>query len=169
MNSIGLANQFSEPGIDRPGNDYKNFDIPPPQPGTLGSDGPDICELNCNRDQTCKAWTYVNAGVQGPRPRCWLKTVIPSAVRNGCCTSGVSSAYSLTDVDRPGSDYKSFDIQAAASGCADACQRDSACAAWTYVKPGIQAASARCWLKNKIPDANNNNCCTSGIPAPRLH
>jgi hypothetical protein len=70
-----------ESGIDRPGSDYKNFDI--------AQADPNLCLASCSGEGQCKAWTYVNPGVQGPQARCWLKTSIPSPTANGCCDSGV--------------------------------------------------------------------------------
>lgn len=64
----------------------------------------------------------------------------------------------------PGSDFQSFPI---ADGdpavCARACEADGTCAAWTFVKPGIQDAQAMCWLKTATPAAAPSDCCISGI------
>jgi hypothetical protein len=70
-----------ETNIDRPGSDYANFD--------LGQARPDLCRDACARDVRCRAFTYVNPGVQGPNPRCWLKNSAPPATPNACCVSGV--------------------------------------------------------------------------------
>jgi hypothetical protein len=70
-----------EPGIDRPGKDYRNF--------TMASPDARACESVCRKEGRCTAWTYVRAGVQGPAPRCWLKTEVPAQRRNACCTSGI--------------------------------------------------------------------------------
>jgi PAN domain-containing protein len=67
-------------------------------------------------------------------------------------------------IDRPGGDYRSFDLGAPnAAQCAAACMADGQCAAYTYVNPGVQSANARCWLKNAIPSPVANPCCTSGL------
>jgi hypothetical protein len=66
--------------IDRPGLDYRSFDL---------SGDATVCQSACRGDRRCHAWTWVRSGVQGPSPRCWLKTSVPQPVRNGCCTSGV--------------------------------------------------------------------------------
>ena len=60
------------------GGDYKGFDA-----STV-----ETCEAECKRDDKCRAWTFVRAGVQGPQPRCYLKDVIPAASSNTCCVSG---------------------------------------------------------------------------------
>ena len=96
VNAIGLicgrtvANGTStstqaETGVDRPGNDYKNFDLEP----TIAGFAP--CRSVCESDANCKAWTWVKAGVQGPKARCWLKSVVPPPKPNGCCVSGVKA------------------------------------------------------------------------------
>jgi PAN domain len=76
-----------------------------------------------------------------------------------------------SNTDRQGNDYKSFDLDqpvigtfgSADDNCRRACKQDGNCKAWTYVKPGIQGSKAKCWLKNAIPVAKVNNCCTSGV------
>ena len=77
------ATSTNEQNVDRPGRDYKNFDL------TARSDNADTCKSACLADGKCKAWTFVKAGVQGPKPRCWLKTSAPPPIPNKCCVSGV--------------------------------------------------------------------------------
>lgn len=72
------------------------------------------------------------------------------------------------DTDRPGADYKNFDLpQAKPVLCWEACQGDPNCKAFTYVKPGMQGASARCWLKSDVPAPVKNDCCESGLKNPK--
>ncbi len=83
---FSTANAFGaaayEPGIDRPGSDYLNFDL---APGTSACE----CLSRCLSDPRCKAYTYVEAGYQSTtNPRCWLKNAVPNASPNPCCTSG---------------------------------------------------------------------------------
>jgi hypothetical protein len=71
-----------EPGTDRPGGDYRNFNL----------DRADyrLCQTECNRDARCRAWTYVRPGVQDPtHARCWLKSSVPNKGPSSCCDSGV--------------------------------------------------------------------------------
>jgi hypothetical protein len=83
--SIALVESFAlETNTDRPGMDYNNYDLP--------SANPSLCEQACNSDPDCKAFTYVKPGVQGPKPRCWLKNGIPTATPNSCCDSGVKGS-----------------------------------------------------------------------------
>jgi len=69
-----------EYGVDRPGSDIRNFDLP--------EDNHDLCRGACLSDNRCRAWTYVRRGHQGPRPRCWLKNTAPAPRDNPCCVSG---------------------------------------------------------------------------------
>lgn len=79
------ASSAVETGVDRPGQDYKNFDL-----GTSIA-GFDPCKSACAADANCKAWTFVKPGVQGPQARCWLKSGVPPPRPNGCCVSGVKA------------------------------------------------------------------------------
>ena len=68
------------------------------------------------------------------------------------------------DVDRPGFDYRNFDLpQAGAEACRDACASDPQCQAFTYVKPNVQGPNARCWLKQSVPQGGPSPCCVSGV------
>jgi 1-phosphatidylinositol phosphodiesterase len=154
-----------EVNVNRPGGDIANFDLPEARPH--------LCREACMRDGRCLAFTYVNPGVQGPRPRCWLKGSVPPPVADGCCTSGVKGGRFVApvagspfepNVDRPGSDFQNFDLpQARPELCRDACLREGQCRAFTYVNPGFQGPNPRCWLKTSVPQANPSNCCISGV------
>lgn len=101
---------------------------------------------------------------------------------SGPCATGYSCGvalfvyeYELTTVDgrgisvelstdRPGLDYRNFDLpQAKYELCRDACADDPKCKAYTYVKPGVQGPNARCWLKSSVPPARSGGCCVSGL------
>jgi 1-phosphatidylinositol phosphodiesterase len=70
-----------EPNTDRPGGDYRGFDLAAPRP--------ELCRDACWGDARCRAFTYVRPGAQGPNARCALKSVVPPARSNDCCLSGV--------------------------------------------------------------------------------
>jgi 1-phosphatidylinositol phosphodiesterase len=154
-----------ENGTDRAGHDYRSFDVPEARP--------DICMGTCQNERQCLAFTYVQPGFQGPNARCWLKAAIPPPSPNACCISGVvrqapaptAPAGGLEpDTDRAGSDYRSFDLpQPAPEICQSACAAEPQCRAFTYVKPGVQGPSPRCWLKSSVPNPTSNACCTSGV------
>ncbi|MCJ7442978.1 MAG: PAN domain-containing protein, partial [Methanotrichaceae archaeon] len=68
------------------------------------------------------------------------------------------------NTDLPGSDYKNLELSTANPNlCALECSVDSACRAFTYVKPGYQGPNAQCWLKNAVPDQVQAECCVSGV------
>lgn len=76
----------------------------------------------------------------------------------------VLSADMQPDTNRPGMDYKDFDLSSPDPNlCRSACLSESGCLAYTYVKPGIQGASAHCWLKSGVPPAQADTCCISGV------
>ncbi|HUI96814.1 MAG TPA: PAN domain-containing protein [Xanthobacteraceae bacterium] len=53
------------------------------------SSDPAACQDACRADPRCAAWTFVKASVPGAQARCWLKSAVPHASANACCTSGV--------------------------------------------------------------------------------
>jgi len=69
--------------------------------------------------------------------------------------------------DRPGADYRSVEIEGPPEQCARRCADESECAAFTYVKPGVQGEKARCWLKTSVPDARPNPNTVSGVKQSR--
>lgn len=67
------------------------------------------------------------------------------------------------NTNRYGEDYKDLRLNSANPAlCAQACAKESKCKAWTYVKPGVQADSAWCWLKDKVPPPTPDENCVSG-------
>jgi hypothetical protein len=69
------------------------------------------------------------------------------------------------DIDRPGGDFHGTYVDDA-TACEKACQANSRCRAWTYVK-----RDNHCMLKAPAPAPRRDACCTSGLrtvaaPAP---
>jgi len=201
--------------VDRPGGDYRSFD--------LSNGGPEMCQSACMNEAPCVAFTFVNPGVQGPYARCLLKSAVPAPVPQTCCVSGTKvedappsmsapppppappSAWQGTpttppppapaaapapaappppppsgwqgrpttpppprqwepNIDRPGADYRTFELRAPApEQCRDACWNETQCRAFTYVRPGVQGPHARCGLKSAVPPARPADCCLSGV------
>jgi PAN domain len=67
-----------ENNVDRRGHDYSNFAL------SSGA-GHTACQRRCEADTGCFAWTFV----KGKNPHCWLKSGVPQASANSCCTSGI--------------------------------------------------------------------------------
>jgi hypothetical protein len=164
--TVGGATNGLEYGVNRPGYDYKNFEL---------SADPVQCQAACYAEPECQSFTYLSPGVQGPTAHCWLKNAVAPAVADGNCTSGVKVAYAPQpapapsrnnleyDTNRFGSDYNNFEVPSGDPAvCQDACLRDASCAAFTLVRPGVQGPNARCWLKNNVPPPAHDTCCTSG-------
>ena len=87
-------------------------------------------------------------------------------------TSGVSQGPSAQpgvlelDTNRYGQDYRSVELPAADPKlCQEICNREPQCKAFTYVKPGVQGPSPRCWLKHSVPGPNRDPNCVSGVKA----
>jgi hypothetical protein len=82
----------------------------------------------------------------------------------------VSAGSMEYSIDRPGLDYRSFDLRVNnPAACRDACLGEARCQAWTFVRPNtIQGPHPRCWLKYDVPQARRNNCCVSGVKAARV-
>ena len=172
-----LAGTTIEPDMDRGGSDYAGYNLPSPDPA--------LCRKACDQDPKCKAYTYVKPGLQGPLARCYLKDPAPAARPNKCCVSGVKTAepvlraptsnqLSVTQpgtgsttepsTDRPGLDYAGYDLPSPGPElCRKACDSDTKCKAYTYVKPDVQGPLARCYLKYQVPAAQANECCVSGV------
>ena len=65
-------------------------------------------------------------------------------------------------VDRPGGDFSNIRSDGQ-NQCSTDCEEDAECRAWTYVRPGVQGPTARCYLKRTVPDKKTNGCCISGV------
>lgn len=163
---LGAAPASAQVGFDRPGRDYASFAV-------LSGD-PAVCSQSCDRDARCRAWNFsYPTTVLGPA-MCWLKAEVAPRVSNACCISGVrgvgvippvlSSSASEFSIDRMGGDYRNFDTAPDPTGrvCADACQHESRCRAWSYSRPGY-AGPARCYLKDRVTRPRHAPCCVSGV------
>jgi hypothetical protein len=104
---------------------------------------------------------------------CWLKRAVVPAVQASCCVSGVRGAGVIEpkigeleySIDRYGGDYRSFETPAdpKAKACADTCQAENRCRAWTYRRPGYGTPTAHCYLKEAIKPPHRRPCCISGV------
>lgn len=163
--SVAPLPVYAQAGFDRPGGDYLNFRVP-------GAD-PAVCAARCDREPRCKAWSFSYPATARSAATCWLKSSVPARVENSCCVSGVRGAGVIEPrnekiefaIDRFGGDYRSFDtpLDPAGTPCAAACEADSRCRAWTYVRPGYIGASARCYLKERVTRPRRKPCCISGV------
>jgi hypothetical protein len=103
----------AQANFDRPGGDYTSAPIE--------SGDPTDCALLCEHDRRCRAWSFNYPTVLESRAVCWLKSSVPPRVPDNCCVSGVRGAGVVeirngtveTAIDRPGGDYRSFEIRGA--------------------------------------------------------
>ncbi len=152
-----------EHDVNRGGSDYRSFEMSQPDPT--------LCQKECENDATCRAFTYVKPGVQGPTARCWLKNAVPDASANTCCVSGVKSSGSTNsglevNINRRGGDYRHYDLPSNnPNQCRDDCANDSRCKSFTYLRPSYWGPNAHCFLKDSVPAATEESCCISGVKA----
>lgn len=76
--------QELEQNTNRFGLDFKDFDLPSPDPH--------LCSKACVDNEQCRAFTYLKPygwKGAGPAAHCWLKNAIPDAKADPCCISGV--------------------------------------------------------------------------------
>jgi hypothetical protein len=73
--------------------------------------------------------------------------------------AGNFNAYSY---DLFGNDIAGFDVKTP-DDCAKLCNADSNCLAWTFVRAGLQGASARCYLKNPVPTPSWTGVCQTNF------
>jgi hypothetical protein len=162
---FGLTPGFAQTGYDRPGADYSSAPVPTGDPA--------VCASRCEHEKNCRAWSFSYPSSSGAPAMCWLKREVVPAKESSCCVSGVRGAGVIEpqagaaefSIDRAGGDYRSFETPLDAKGkaCADACQADPRCRAWTYRRPGYGSASARCFLKDAIKPPRRRPCCISGV------
>jgi hypothetical protein len=155
---------WAQTGFDRPGGDYASFSV--------RSGDPVQCAARCEREARCRAWSFAFPG-RGSPAMCWLKSQVTARVEDSCCVSGVRGAAVVEphdrkleySIDRAGGDYRSFETAPDATGkaCADACQAENRCRAWTYVRPGYLGPAARCYLKNQLKPPRRKPCCISAV------
>jgi len=79
--NIGVNNVKIDHGYDRHGSDYRWF--------IIDTADPHLCFEQCEKEARCRAWTYVSPGIQGRRPRCWLKSSVPQKIPHRGMISGV--------------------------------------------------------------------------------
>jgi hypothetical protein len=153
-------------GYDRVGGNYLTFSI--------RSGDPTVCARRCERDSRCRAWSFSFPHTKRALAACALKNKVPPRVKDPCCVSSVRGAGVIEprvggaiemSISRRGGNYRHFDLPSDPTGkaCLEACKKDKRCRAFTYVRPGYGHASARCYLKAKIPRPKRGYCCVSGV------
>jgi hypothetical protein len=164
--SAGTGAVRAQSGYDRPGSDYSHFPI--------ANGDPAVCASRCEHDKICRSWSFAYPPASGGPAICYLKREVRPPVASSCCVSGVRGAGVIEprlggaleySIDRAGGDYRTFETSPDPKGkpCADACQAENRCRAWTYRRPGYGTAGARCYLKSVIKPPRHRPCCISGV------
>jgi len=114
----------------------------------------------CGGSRISRAWSFSYPRTAAPNAVCWLKNRVTRRVEDSCCVSGVKGAGVQErtsgpiefSIDRTGGDYRNMEVKTDATGavCAQACEAEQRCRAWTYVRPGYLGSSARCFLKERL-------------------
>lgn len=151
-------------GFDRHGGDYTSFPV--------RSGDPAACATRCDREGRCRAWSFNYPTADRPAV-CWLKSQVPPRVEDGGSASGVRGAGVIEprhgmrefSIDRIGGDYRNLEVPPDPTGetCKMACDGESQCRAWTYLRPGYHGPEARCFLKNRVMPPHHRPCCISGV------
>jgi PAN domain len=155
----------AQSNFDRPGGDYLSSPV--------SSGDPEDCALACERDRRCHSWSFNYPTDPAIGAVCWLKGSVPARVQDTCCVSGVRGAGVVeprngaqeTSIDRPGGDYKNFEIKTGEGDdpCKAACTADNKCRAWTYARPGYVGKEAHCFLKKDIKPPRRRAGFSSGV------
>jgi hypothetical protein len=161
----GSAPALAQVGYDRPGGDYASGPVP--------NGDPAVCAARCEHDKNCRAWSFSYPPEKAGQAMCWLKREVVPPQEASCCVSGVRGAGVIEpragdleySIDRFGGDYRAFETSPDPKGkpCADACQSEQRCRAWTYRRPGYGASVARCFLKDAVKPPRRRPCCISGV------
>ncbi|HAH10026.1 MAG TPA: hypothetical protein DCL48_07990, partial [Alphaproteobacteria bacterium] len=70
--------------------------------------------------------------------------------------------------DRPGGDYRDFDVSRGGPAvCADTCNRDSACRAWSFMRPARFGVAPKCYLKGVATAERRDARFISGVSTSR--
>jgi len=85
----GVVARQRESNTDRPGNDIADF----PTGRSVGVSEVTECQSACEKNGACGAWTLVKPKIVNKKivgyGKCFLKSPVPEAQTNKCCTSGV--------------------------------------------------------------------------------
>jgi len=74
------------------------------------------------------------------------------------------TAHGQAGFDRPGADYANAPVRTGdPRACAQRCERDNRCRAWSFSYPRTATPAATCWLKNRVTARVEDSCCVSGV------
>jgi hypothetical protein len=121
-------------------------------------------QFHCGGGGALSAHDDETAGLDGKADSGGVAPKNSQAIREDVKKSLRRSFVLESNIDRPGQDYHVLDLpQPRPDLCRQACAKDSTCKAFTYVKPAVQSANARCWLKSDVPSPTPSKCCISAV------
>jgi hypothetical protein len=120
------------------------------------------CAPQCETSRDCNnGWVCIDGTRRGDSA--------PEGVSYKICADPImlpaQPVSAATDnIDFPGGDLVSFPVGSMSPRtCQTACEEYAYCQAYTYVKAGVQSATAYCYLKRSASKAVPNSCCISGV------
>lgn len=128
----------------------------------------DECMQACDKaGNACVAFTFeADGGICSLMQRLY-RAKEARGLTSGIKTSAFRYLTAEADTNRPGGDYRNFSLPDGNPAlCAQACQDEQKCLAYTYVPPGNQT-SAHCWLKDSKPEKRTAAGLVSGTK-PRI-
>jgi PAN domain len=151
---------FVENGIDRPGCDFKNFDLPGVDVGNSPQTS-SVCANACGLDTNCQGWSFDAPPIPGTG-RCFLKNAICAPTVRATPLNGSIGGVKLqatmsgveNEIDRPGCDFSNFPAVNPTTHAIDpqlcmfVCAEDNRCQAWNF---DPRVGSGTCFLKNCVP------------------
>jgi hypothetical protein len=160
-----VADATYDENVDRPGGDYRQFD--------LTEANPRLCQKSCLDETRCRAWSYRKPeGRTNGKPHCALKDRAPATSNDRLNVTGVVSRWQYLEptydesVERPGSNYREFDLPSADPKlCQKTCLDEARCRAWSYRKPeGMTNRKPHCAVKDHVPtQLKQDNLNISGM------
>jgi PAN domain len=151
---------FVENGIDRPGCDFKNFDLPGVDTGNSPQTS-SVCANACGLDTNCQGWSF-DAGTSTGTGKCFLKNarcrptvraIPPNSSIGGVKLQATMSGVEI-GIDRPGCDFTNFPAinqtthATESQVCLFSCAEDNRCQAWNF---DARVGKGTCFLKNCVP------------------
>jgi hypothetical protein len=140
-----------------PGSTFRTFSASPDEPAT--------CANACDRDASCRAFTYdPNGSAAG---RCELKSSVPTGVAATGKVSGVKGRVER-GYKRTGNTYAEVVVPARGDECRAACLRDSRCKAFSLELSPDKGVASICKLQDTIVNPTVDLISFSGVRQQNL-
>ena len=160
--AVGTAS--AQTGYDRPGGDYAHAPV--------ANGDPSACAARCERDKSCRSWSFSYPPLSGGPAQCWLKRHVMPPVPSSCCVSGVRGAGVIEprghereySIDRTGGDYRTFETKSEPNGRpARPRVTPTSTAAPGPIGGRVTALGTALLPKEAIKPPRHRPCCISGV------